>query len=77
MSNNPAGPTLAEGTIVERKGDDIRDRQAAESLHFRRDKAPEAKADTTVTVDVPDGPFLAESKDDPFNPPPSQEADKD
>jgi hypothetical protein len=66
MSNNPAGPTLAEETIVDRKGEDIRDRQVPEALHFRRGprSEPPEKADTTVTFNPPDGPFLVESKED-------------
>ena len=69
MSNNPAGPTLAEETIVDRKGDDIRDRQVPRTLHFgayevqrRQDEA--AKKDSIVTFDPPPGPFLVESKED-------------
>jgi hypothetical protein len=68
MSNQQAaGPTLAEGTIVERKGDDIRDRQSPEVIHFRRkqeEAAKQAKPDTTVTVDLPPGPFLSEAGED-------------
>ena len=64
MSNQPAaGPTLAEETIVDRKGDDIRDRQVPEALHFRRGARVE-RAGTAVTLDLPDKPFLRESKED-------------
>jgi hypothetical protein len=70
MSNNPAGPTLAEGTIVERKGDDVTDRMAPDVIHFRagkkeelREAAEEARP-LPVKVDVPDGGFVVESKED-------------
>ena len=64
MSNQPAaGPTLAEETIVDRKGDDIRDRQVPEALHFRRRALP-TRTETAVTVNLPDKPFLRESKED-------------
>jgi hypothetical protein len=73
MSNQQAaGPTLAEGTIVERKGDDIRDRQSPEVIHFKghrgayevQRREDEKRADTTVTVDDPnDDKFLVVTKD--------------